>query len=150
MILEEKVKNFCLTGDYSMGKEILEKSYKLAQTIVCNKYKNFGYTEDLLSESHDAIISAIYAFDPENKTKFLTFCSVCINNRIQNFIKRKKVSYKYTSTQKDKSFSDLESIDISNSLKDLSPNHFDCLMKGSRSRSMKFRAKKKLIKGITN
>ncbi len=150
MILEEKVKNFCLTGDYSMGKEILEKSYKLAQTIVCNKYKNFGYTEDLLSESHDAIISAIYAFDPENKTKFLTFCSVCINNRIQNFIKRKKVSYKYTSTEKDKSFSDLESIDISNSLKDLSPNHFDCLMKGSGSRSMKFRAKKKLIKGITS
>ena len=109
MILEEKVKNFCLTGDYSIGKDILEQSYKLANTIVCNKYKNFGYTEDLLSESHDAIISAIYAFDPENKTKFLTFCSVCINNRIQNFIKRKKVSYKYTSTQKDKSFSDLVS-----------------------------------------
>lgn len=150
MILEEKVKNFCLTGDYSMGKDILEQSYKLANTIVCNKYKNFGYTEDLLSESHDAIISAIYAFDPENKTKFLTFCSVCINNRIQNFIKRKKVSYKYTSTQKDKSFSDLENIDISNSLKDLSSNHFDCLIKGSGSRSMKFRAKKKLIKGITN
>ena len=72
MILEEKVKNFCLTGDYSIGKDILEQSYKLANTIVCNKYKNFGYTEDLLSESHDAIISAIYAFDPENKTKFFS------------------------------------------------------------------------------
>jgi DNA-directed RNA polymerase specialized sigma subunit len=148
MILEEKVKNFCLTGDYSMGKDILEQSYKLANTIVCNKYKNFGYTEDLLSESHDAIISAIYAFNPDNKTKFLTFCSVCINNRIQNFIKRKKVSYKYVSNSKDQSFSDLEGLDILNSLKSLSKNHFNCLTKGEGSRSMKFRAKRKLINGI--
>ena len=101
-----------------------------------------------MSESHYAIISAIYAFNHYNKTKFLTFCSVCINNRIQNFIKRKKVSYKYVSNSKDQSFSDLEGLDILNSLKNLSKNHLNSLTKGEGSRSMKFRAKRKLINGI--
>lgn len=143
------VENFQQTGDSNLGKEILDQSYKLAEAIINKKYKSFGYNDDLLSESHDAIVSAIYAFDAENKTKFLTFCSTCINNRIKNFIKRKGVAFRaeenlnYTTC---KSIDRSSEIDIRDSLKELSMSHIHCLMEPNGSRSMQSRAKKKFFK----
>jgi DNA-directed RNA polymerase specialized sigma subunit len=145
MILEEKVVSFRQTGDSSLGQEILTQSYQLAEAIVYSKYKNFGYTDDLLSESHDAIISAIYAFKPDKKTKFLTFCSTCINNRIKNFIKKKKTGEKYNVDKRPMAYYSECRIDITNSLGELSDNHLNALLKGEGSKSMKFRAKKKLL-----
>ena len=145
MILEEKITTFQKTGDFGLGKDILDVSHQLAESIIYKKYRNFGYTDDLFSESHDAIVSAIYAFEVDKNTKFLTFCSACINNRIKNFIKRVRVREKYQVSSKTLAKSSVESLDLLDSLRDLSGNHFNCLMYGEGSKSMRYRAKQKVF-----
>ena len=148
MILEQKVESFQQTGDFSLGRDILDVSYPVAEKIIQSKYRSFGYTEDLRSESHDAIVAAIYSFKPEKQTKYLTYLSRCIHNKIINFIKRKNVAGKYIYKEKPCHFSSISEIDIINSLQELSVNHLDCLMHGTGSRSMRFRAKRKLLNKI--
>lgn len=151
MRLEEKVEEFQRTGDYALGKSILNESYKLAESIIMSKYRNFGFLEDLLSESHDAIISAIYAFDLENKTKFLTFCSTCINNRIKNFIKKKSNAMEVEDKCPYSPVENYNSLfDIKESLCGLSDDHVSSLFSIDGSKSMNSRAKKKFFKLYKN
>lgn len=145
MQIEDKILEFQQTGNFSLGKEIIDVSYRLADTIVNSKYKSFGFYDDLMSESHDAILSAIYSFKSESNVKFKTFCSVCINNRILNFIKKKRRSEKL-SAKKSIDFSNKECrLDAIEALSKLSEKHRNCLLYDQGSRSMKFRAKKKFF-----
>jgi DNA-directed RNA polymerase specialized sigma subunit len=148
MRLESKVDEFQKTGDSALGAEILSKSYHLAETIINKKYKNFGFSEDLLSESHDAIVAAIYAFDIDRKARFLTFCSTCINNRIKNFIQRKTTTLKLDKYTYNNSFSkdNPSTIDIKDCLSELSDSHQNALLFDKGSRPMKTRAKQKFFK----
>lgn len=148
MRIEDKVLEFQKTGNFSLGKEIIDVSYKLANTIVSSKYKNFGYYDDLISESHDAILSAISSFKESSNVKFSTFCSVCINNRILNFIKKIKRIDNYT-PKKVIDFNQREcKIDAIDALSKLSEKHRNALLYNEGSRSMRFRAKKKFFKHL--
>lgn len=145
MQIEDKILEFQQTGNFSLGKEIIDTSYQLANTIVNSKYKNFGFYDDLMSESHDAILSAIYSFKTDSNVKFKTYCSVCINNRILNFIKKRKRAEKL-SAKKTLDISNKECrLDAIEALSKLSERHRNSLLYDQGSRSMKFRAKKKFF-----
>jgi DNA-directed RNA polymerase specialized sigma subunit len=150
MDIEDKVLEFQKTGDSSLGKEIFNRSYELANTIINSKYTQFGYYDDLLSESHDAIIAAVYAFKADAKVKFNTFCSVCINNRILNFIKKQKRAEQLL-LKKPLDFYETECrVDAITALSTLSSRHRDSLLHNTGSRSMKFRAKKAFFKNLNS
>lgn len=147
MNLDKVVQTFQTTGDHELGKKILEKSYGLADAIIYSKYKQFGFCEDLKSESHDAIISAIYNYDPEkSKSKFLTYCYRCINNRIINFIKTKEKFEDIRVEQIDYYYWQENPLDVIQTLSNMKPRYRDSLISSTGTRCDKHRAKTNFLK----
>lgn len=146
MTLEQNVLTFQQTGDYDIGKDILSQSYVLAQKLIYRKYARSGFREDLFSESHDAIISAIYTFKPDRQAGFLTYCWTCIDNRIKEFFRVRSMGEKHHEKMVRGDCSTYIPIDEVDALRNLSENHIQALFTEGPSRSMAYRAKKNFFK----
>lgn len=87
MDINDYVNLFQKTGDSEAYSIIMDQSYRIADSIIFQKYNNFGYYDDLTTVAHDAIIKCINSFD-SNKGKFTTYCYKVIDRDIVWWIKK--------------------------------------------------------------
>lgn len=140
MNLDEKVLEFQNTGSDIIGQEILLTAHNIANIIIRKSYSGFGYYDDLFSESHDAIISAIKNFNPKYSS-FSSFCSLCIKRAINKYISRRNRDIYFSS----KEFSlPAQFLDIKEKLNQLSERELEYVFGKRKSKWGYCRSLKKL------